>query len=421
MELTKDVKKTVLKNGLTVLIKENHNSPIAAIFSYVKAGYFNESDRLAGISHLIEHMFFKGTRKRGVGHIACETKSLGGYLNASTIYDHTLYYTVLPSQNYIQGLDIQADALMNSIFDPDELKKETEVVIQEAKRKLDTPSAVATEKLFELAFEKHRMRRWRIGTEAGLRAFTREDFLSFYKNLYRPENIVLVVVGDVDTTEVLNEIEKKYADFKKGRLLKEESAPEPQQSHFKYNIIKGDVQQSYLRIGFHTPAIFHEDTYALEILAFILGHGRSSRLFQVIKEEKELVHSISAYNYSLEDLGIFVVDATSKPENLREAETALFSEIAKLCTDSVTEEELTKSRNLLESLLAFSVESVSGQASILASYEALGDYRLAETYMERLYEVSAEDVRRVAGKYLTLKKLQSSGIFSGTVSARSSG
>ncbi|TDI96348.1 MAG: insulinase family protein [Caldithrix sp.] len=403
MKLSTGVKKIVLDNGLTVLIKENHNAPIAAIFSYVKAGYFNESDRLAGISHLIEHMFFKGTRKRGVGQLARETKSLGGFLNASTIYDHTLYYTVLPSKNFAQGLDIQADALMNSIFDPDELQKETEVVIQEAKRKLDTPSAVATEKMFELAFEKHRMRRWRIGTEDGLRAFTREDFLSFYKNLYRPENIILVVVGDVATNAVLNEIEKRYADFEKGSLLKEESPPEPQQSQFKYNIVRGDVQQSYLRLGFHTPEIFHADTYALEILAFILGHGRSSRLFQVIKEEKELVHSISAYNYSLEDLGIFVVDATAKPENLREAEIALFSEIAKLCTDSVTAEELTKSRNLLESLLAFSVESVSGQASILASYEALGDYRLAETYMERLYEVSAEDVRRVAGKYLTLK------------------
>ena len=195
LKLSTGVKKIVLNNGLTVLIKENHNAPVAAIFSYVKAGYFNESDPLAGISHLIEHMFFKGTKKRGVGQIARETKSLGGYLNASTIYDHTLYYTVLPGGNFARGLDIQADALMNSIFDPDELQKETEVVIQEAKRKLDTPSAVATERMFELAFEKHRMRRWRIGTEDGLRAFTRDDFLSFYKNLYRPENIILVVVG----------------------------------------------------------------------------------------------------------------------------------------------------------------------------------------------------------------------------------
>jgi len=403
MKFTKNVKKVVLDNGLTVLIKENHNAPVAAIFSYVKAGYFNESDRLAGISHLIEHMFFKGTKKRGVGQIARETKSLGGYLNASTIYDHTLYYTVLPSKSFVQGLDIQADALMNSIFEPDELQKEKEVVIQEAKRKLDIPSAVATEKMFELAFEKHRIRRWRIGTAEGLRAFTRNDFLTFYKNLYRPENIILVVVGDVDTNEVLNEIKKKYTNFEKGRLLKEESPREPPQKQFKVEVIKGDVQQSYLRIGFHTPEIFHGDTYALEILGFILGHGRSSRLFQVIKEEKELVHSISTDNYSLKDFGIFVIDATAKPEKLREAETAIFSEIDKLCTHLVMEEELTKSRNLLESIFEFSMESVSGQASILASYEAFGDYRLAETYLKQLYEVTAEDVLRVTKKHLTLE------------------
>ncbi len=268
---------------------------------------------------------------------------------------------------------------------------------------MDTPPAVAMEKMFELAFEKHRMRRWRIGTEEGLRAFTREDFLTFYKNFYRPENIILAVVGDINTDKALAEIEKKYADFEKGRLVKAESPHEPPQNQFKYSVINGDVQQSYLRIGFHTPHIFHDDTYALEILAFILGHGRSSRLFQLIKEEKELVHSISAYNYSLKDLGLFIIDATTKPEKLREAETAIFSEIAKMRSDLVTEQELMKSQNLLESIFAFSMESVSGQASILASYEALGDFSFAETYLKRLYEVTAEDVQHVALKYLTLK------------------
>ncbi|MFQ5769813.1 MAG: M16 family metallopeptidase, partial [bacterium] len=141
--LSEGVTKYVLDNGLTVLIKENHASPAVAIFTYVKAGYFNEPDRLVGISHLLEHMFFKGTPRRGVGQIACETKALGGYLNASTIYEHTLYYTVLPGKSFLKGLEIQSDALINSIFNSDELKKETEVVIQEAKRKLDMPAAVA--------------------------------------------------------------------------------------------------------------------------------------------------------------------------------------------------------------------------------------------------------------------------------------
>ena len=185
-KLSDKLTKTVLDNGLIVLVKENHTSETVAIFTYVKAGYFNEPDNVVGISHLIEHMYFKGTQKRRASQIATETKELGGYLNASTIYDHTLYYTVLPSSKFAQGLDIQSDALMHSVFDEQELSKEIEVVIQEAKRKLDTPASFAREKLFELAFTKHRIRRWRIGTEEGLRSLTRDDFLAFHKNIYRP-------------------------------------------------------------------------------------------------------------------------------------------------------------------------------------------------------------------------------------------
>ncbi len=401
--ISSEVAKHVLYNGLTVLIKEDHTSPTVAIVTYVKAGYFNESDRLVGISHLLEHMFFKGTRRRGVGEIGNETKSLGGYLNASTTYDHTVYYTVLPSENFSRGLDIQSDALLHSVFAPEELKKETEVVIEEAKRKLDSPSAVASEKLFELAFDRHRMRRWRIGSEQGLRALTRDDFLTFHKNLYRPENIILVVVGDVETARALSEIENYYGDFERGELLKDESPPEPPQRQLRYRHLRGDIQQAYLEIGFHAPPLLHPDSYALEMLAVILGRGRSSRLFQNIKEEKRLVHSISAANYILPDVGLFLSEAVAKPENLRETIAAIMAEIAKLQKEGVTAAELTRARNLIESLYIFSQETVAGQANLLAAYEALGDYRLADEYLQKLYSVTPADVVRVANQYLTLE------------------
>lgn len=397
------VTKHILDNGLTVLIKENHTSPTAAIVTYVKAGYFNESDRLAGISHLIEHMFFKGTRRRGVGEIGNETKALGGYLNASTIYDHTLYYTVLPSENFARGLDIQADALMNSVFDPDELKKETEVVIQEAKRKLDTPAAVAAEKLFELAFERHRIRRWRIGGEEGLRALTRDDFLTFHKNLYRPQNIILVVVGDIETSQALQEIEKYYGEFERGEVVKEESPPEPPQQRFKYRHLRGDLQQAYLEIGFHTPPLLHPDSYAIEMLALILGRGRSSRLFQSVKETRQLVHAISASDYTLPDVGYFFIEAICKPETLRPAAQAVIEEIARLRRAGVVSEELQRARNLIESYYVFSQETAAGLANLLAAYEALGDYHLAEKYLQKLYSVTESDVVRAANQYLTLE------------------
>src|SRR5215207_5401253 len=200
------VERLVLPNGLTVLMRRDDTAPVVAVVTHVKAGYFDETDDVVGIAHVLEHMFFKGTSTRGVGEIAKQTKAIGGYLNASTIYDHTVYYTVLPSTGFAAGLDIQADAYARSLIDASELAKELEVIIQEAKRKADNPSAVATETLYELLHDRHRIRRWRIGREPGLRALTREAMLRFYRNFYHPGNTVLVIAGDVTADDAMREV-----------------------------------------------------------------------------------------------------------------------------------------------------------------------------------------------------------------------
>src|SRR6266850_5302141 len=195
--------KVILKNGLTVLVREQQAVPLVSINTYVKAGYFDEDDRIAGISHVVEHMFFKGTAKRPVGDIARQTQGLGGYLNAYTFYDRTVYHTEVPAENIKQAMDIQADALWNSVYDEAELKKEIEVVLQENNRKLDNPPAIAAEKLYETAFQQHRMKRWRIGTAEGLRALTRDDVVAYFTNHYQPSNIILTIVGKVDVEDML--------------------------------------------------------------------------------------------------------------------------------------------------------------------------------------------------------------------------
>src|SRR3954462_10130036 len=204
------VQRTVLPNGLTVLVRRDSAAPVVAIVTYVRAGYFDETDDVVGIAHVLEHMYFKGTPTRAVGEIARETKAAGGYLNAATIYDHTSYYTVLPSSGFSTGLDVQFDAYANSIIDADELGRELEVIIQEAKRKADNPGAVASETLFELLHDKHRIRRWRIGREPGLRALDRDAMLRFYRNFYHPGNTVLTIVGDVDPDEAMREVVARY-------------------------------------------------------------------------------------------------------------------------------------------------------------------------------------------------------------------
>jgi zinc protease len=216
-----------LPNGLRVLVRRDASAPVVAVNTYVNAGYFDEPDPVAGVAHVLEHMFFKGTPRRGVGEIAKQTKARGGYLNAHTIYDHTSYYAVLPASGFADGLDIQADAYAESLVDAAELAKELEVIIQEAKRKLDNPSAVTVETLYALLHDEHRIRRWRIGTEEGLRALTRDDVAGFYRTFYRPSNTVLAVVGDVDPDRALAEVERRYAGLPNGTAPRDRGPAEP--------------------------------------------------------------------------------------------------------------------------------------------------------------------------------------------------
>src|SRR5438445_5772704 len=228
------VRRTVLPNGLTVLIHRDRSAPVVAIVTFVSAGYFDETDDVVGIAHVLEHMYFKGTPSRGVGEIAKQTKAVGGYLNAATIYDHTSYYTVLPASGFRQGLEVQADAYARSLIDSDELARELEVIIQEAKRKADNPAAVATETLYEILHDRHRIRRWRIGREPGLRELTRDALVGFYRNFYHPGNTVLSIVGDIDPDEALKEVYDKYGALPPGEPQRQPGPIEEGVAGFRY-------------------------------------------------------------------------------------------------------------------------------------------------------------------------------------------
>jgi len=216
LALHHDTHREVLPNGLTLLVRRDPSAPVVAIVTYVKAGYFDEPDDVVGIAHVLEHMYFKGTPTRGVGQIARETKANGGYLNAHTIYDHTSYFTVLPADAFRAGLDIQFDAYARSSIDAGELARELEVIIQEAKRKRDSPHAVTIETLYATLFDRHRIRRWRIGEEAMLRGFGREQVHAFYRHWYTPANTVLCVVGDVDPDAVRREVLARHGALPAG-------------------------------------------------------------------------------------------------------------------------------------------------------------------------------------------------------------
>jgi zinc protease len=394
------IHRTTLPNGLTVLVQEERSAPVVAIVTYVKAGYFDETDTENGLAHALEHMFFKGTQKRGVGDIAKETKASGGYLNAHTIYDNTTYYTVLPSSGFAKGLEIQADAYANSAIDARELAREMEVIIQEAKRKSDNPSAVATETLYELLHDAHRMRRWRIGREPGLRAFTRDLMNNFYRNFYRPGNTILSISGDVDPEDALRRVTELYGSLEARDPDRHPGPPEPKHDDFRYRELAGDIAQSQLVLGWRTPGTLDPDTAVLDAAASVLASGRASRLYRAVREKK-LASSVTAYDYTPTELGVFVVHAEAEPETTAEAARVIWDQMHQLRVGEIGDDELIRVRRIFEARWVRRFETAEGRANYLAEWEALGGWRLGDEYFKRFMSASADDVQRVARKYLS--------------------
>jgi zinc protease len=393
------VRRHTLPNGLTVLVRRDSSAPVVAIVTYVKAGYFDETDDVVGIAHVLEHMFFKGTPTRGVGQIAKETKLAGGYLNAHTIYDHTSYYAVVPASGFLDGLAVQADAYANSLLDERELAKELEVIIQEAKRKLDNPPALATETLYELLHDRHRMRRWRIGREEGLRRLTREQLAGFYRNFYRPSNTILSIVGDVDVDQTLAQVERLYGSLTGDGVTRSIGLCEDTEPGFRYREMSGDVAETQLVLGWRTVRAGVPDSALLDLAATTLGSGRASRLYRAVRE-RGLAASVSAYDYGTSEVGVFVVHAETQPENTVAAARAIWQQLGELRALGPSQQELERARRLYEARWVRRFETMEGQANYLAEWEALGNWRLGDEYLEQIMSATSRDVRDAIRRHL---------------------
>ena len=391
--------RAVLPNGLTVLTRPDHSAPVVAIVTWVNAGYFDEPDTDVGISHVLEHMYFKGTPTRGVGEIARETKASGGYLNAHTIYDHTSYETVLPSSGFVRGLEIQADAYANSLVDSAELARELEVIIQEAKRKLDTPSAVAVESLYALLHDRHRFRRWRIGEEKGLRALTRDRMLGFYRNYYRPRNTILVIVGNVTVSDAMAHVERLYGHLPDEPVNRDMGPDETTPPGFRFIESAGDVKQAQVAMGWHTPGPHHQDTAALDLAGALLTDGRGSRLYRGVRE-RELASAVMAMNYTPRDRGVFVIRAEGDPTRAVEASQAIWANVMALRAEPPSAFEMERVQRLFEARWLRRQETMEGQADFLAEWEAMGGWEKAAEYFDEVMSLDARTVHRAIARYL---------------------
>jgi zinc protease len=397
---TEGVRRVVLPNGLTLLVQRDPTAPAVAVVSHVRAGFFDEPDRLSGISHVLEHMLFKGTPTRGVGQIAQETKAAGGYLNAGTGYDHTTYYAVLPAGSLAVALDLQSDALRRSTLDAEELRRELRVIIEEARRKLDTPSAVASETLAALLFDQHRIRRWRIGTEAQLAALSHADLAGYYRSRYVPERTIVAMTGDLDPETALDAAREFFGGWPAAAAARDPSPEEPAHREVRARTLRGDVRRADLAVGWRGVPALHPDAAALDVAAAVLGAGRASWLYRSLRAPGHVM-SVGAWHYSPTEVGIFSVTADLDAPRLRDAVEGIAAAVARLRALGPSHDDLARVRRVLRARWARRLETVEGRAGALAAAEALGGVHLLDEEYQRLLAVSPDDVMRVTDQWLS--------------------
>lgn len=397
-----------LPNGLTVIVREDHFAPVVALQAWVKVGAADERDVEAGVAHVHEHMLFKGTVRRGVGQIAAEVESSGGHINAFTTSDHTVYHIVLAGRHFSTGLDILADALRHSTFDAAELDRELKVVLEEWKRSEDMPVSRGYTELFRRAFRAHPYGRPVIGFRETIEALDRERVLGFFHRWYVPNNVVLVVVGDVSPELVRRQVTAALADWAPAALPPRTRPVEPPQRALVTTAIDMPVQEHHLLLGFRVPAAHDPDAVPLDLLAYILAGGESTRLVTILEAQKELANSVSAFAYTPQDPGLFVLLASLERKKIAAATREIVTNLVRIRTEPVSRGELMRARGNLESEFVYRKETMQGQARLLGYSQCVfADPNYEHRYLGELATATREDVQRVAAAYLRPENLVS--------------
>jgi zinc protease len=388
-----------LPNGVTLLVQRRRTAPAAALVTHVRAGFLDEPDERVGISHVLEHMLFKGTPSLGPGELAQRTKALGGWLNAYTAYDRTVYYTAAPARHLPDLIALQADQVQRSLIDADELHRELGVIIQEANRKLDTPGAVAGETLHQLLFDRHRIRRWRIGTADVLERFTRDDVLSYYRSRYSPARVIVSLVADAEEQTALDLLRAAWGDWSHPAAAiaagPEEAAPPAVHARR----MQGDVALAELVVGWRAPGVLDHDIPALELAAAVLTQGRAARLTRLLREPG-LVGAVGAAHYGVTDVGVFTVAAELDPDRLDAVLPAIGGAVRDLAERETTPAEFQRARALLQLRIRRRLERYEARAIALADAEAMGDVTRLDREEQELTAVIPATLREAVARTL---------------------
>ncbi|MBI4691796.1 MAG: insulinase family protein [Nitrospirae bacterium] len=397
------VKEYKLDNGLKVLIIEDHKAPIATFQVWYRVGSRNEPAGKSGLSHLLEHMMFKGTPKYGSKEFSKIVQKDGGVDNAFTTKDYTMYYQTLASDRIGLSIDLEADRMQNLMLDSKEVTAERSVVMEERRMRYeDDPQNSLYEEVMAAAFRSHPYHWPVIGWMSDIASIERNDLYNHYRAYYSPDNAVIVAAGDITADDIIKRIKISFGNIPAVTDRRPVTSKENEQKGEKRITLKKEAELPYMIAVYHTPSFPADDSYALEVLGMILSGGKSSRIYRSLVYEKKIaLNAYADYSGHSKDPYLFFLAATASPgKEIRDVENSLYDEIEKIKKESPSELEVQKAKNQIEASFIMGQDSIYFQAEIAGMFEMLGEWKLKEQYIGGIRRVKPEDVSRVAKKYL---------------------
>jgi zinc protease len=397
------VHEEILPNGLKVLVLRDESAPLAVFQIWYRAGSVNEQVGKTGLSHLLEHMMFKGTPSYGPKDFSRIIKRAGGIDNAATSKDYAFYYQKLESGSLHLSIKLESDRMQNLILDENEASLERDVVMEERRlRYEDDPQNLVYEEVISAAFRNHPYRWPVIGWMSDLEDLTGDDLRTYYRTYYVPNNATIVVAGDVDTDGLMKKIRAHFGSIPRGLEIPVVTSGEPEQRGERRIFVKKEAKLPYVFIAYKAPNILDKDSYALDVLTAILAEGRSSRIYKNIVDEQQIALSAGAGYGNIQKYPyILYLYGTALPGmTIGEVEEALYDEVERIKDTPPSEREVQKVKNQIEADFIMDQDSIFSRATLLGRFEMIGDWRLLDKYLEGIRSVTPADVQRVAQTYL---------------------
>ncbi len=398
---TESIRRETLPNGLRVILVENHSKPLVAVCIFVNGGSRTETPALSGLSHYYEHLIFRGgSLKQGELEFRKQMQRIGEESGGYTTNDYTCYGFTAPKENFDEALDRSVDAWMNLKLTQEKVNKERQVVMSEYNQGEDRPDYKVYYQIERLMFRDHPYKRDTIGLKDVIEHASLATFRTFYEERYVPNQMILAIVGDFDLDLVRAKLAKGFAGYKRGRDDFEQGLTEKPQTEFRMGVESMKTPSTWTYVGFHVPPYSDPDAPALTVLATLLGSGNSSRLYKALKERENLVTTIDAQMEVRKDPGMFLVTAELPPQNEAKAFGIVRDELMRLATTLVPAAELARVKAGLQNRYDFASERFFSRAERLCLFGAMSDVSLEPLWPSLIGSVTAEDLQRVARRYL---------------------